>query len=65
MNGATPDEAGLARLYLGEARREQATGREDAAAFWWTQALVMALVAGEADITLDACHHLRAQHRLD
>jgi hypothetical protein len=59
------EEAGLARLYAGEARREQSSGRGEAAAFWWTQALVMALVAGDEGITVAARRHLRARQRLD
>lgn len=65
MNGPGADEAGLARLYAGEAERERACGRGEAAAFWWTQALVMALVAGEDGITVAARRHLRAERRLD
>jgi hypothetical protein len=58
-------EAELARLYAGEAGREQARGRADAAAFWWTQALVMALVAAETEIEVTARCNLRAERRLD
>lgn len=67
MSGALEamGEADLARLYAEEAGREQGLGRAEAAAFWWTQALVMALVADEAAIVVVARGHLRAAHRLD
>jgi len=58
-------EAALARLYAEEATREQARGRLEAAAFWWTQALVMALVADDTAIVVIARGHLRAERRLD
>ncbi len=57
--------AARARLYAGEAAREHASGRSEAAAFWWTQALVMALVADETAIVVTARRHLRAAGRLD
>jgi hypothetical protein len=60
-----PGEADLARLYAGEAVREQARGRAEAAAFWWTQALVMALVVDDTAIEVSARRHLRAGRRLD
>lgn len=63
--GAALGEAELAQLYAGEATREQGCGRGEAAAFWWTQALVMALVAGETEIKLTAEHHLRVERRID
>jgi hypothetical protein len=62
---AAPGEAELAQLYAGEAAREQGRGRGEAAAFWWTQALVMALVAGETEIKLTAERHLRVERRID
>ncbi len=58
-------EAELARLYADEARRETAHGRDEAAAFWWTQALVMALVADDTPIVVAASGSLRAGRRLD
>ncbi|MFP4126425.1 MAG: hypothetical protein ACLFU0_07235 [Alphaproteobacteria bacterium] len=65
LAGAAPGEAELAELYADEAAREQGRGRDEAAAFWWTQALVMALVAGAGEIRLTAEHHLRAGRRID
>jgi len=62
---AATSEAELARLYAEEAEREQALGRGEAAAFWWTQALVTALVAGETAILVAARRRLRAERRLD
>ena len=62
---AAPGEAALARLYAAEAARERDDGRADAAAFWWTQALVMALVADERGIVATARGQLRAARRLD
>jgi hypothetical protein len=62
---ATTEEAALARLYAAEAAREREDGRVDAAAFWWTQALVMALVADERGIVATARGQLRAARRLD
>jgi len=62
---AATSEAELARLYAEEAEREQALGRGEAAAFWWTQALVTALVAGETAIVVAARRRLRAERRLD
>jgi hypothetical protein len=67
VNGAVREagEAALARLYAAEAARERTCGRDEAAAFWWTQALVMALVAADAEIEVSARCNLRAEHRLD
>ena len=62
---AAAEEAALARLYAAEAARERDDGRAEAAAFWWTQALVMALVADERGIVATACGQLRAARRLD
>jgi hypothetical protein len=63
--GEAIGEAELARLYAAEAARERSRGRAAAAAFWWTQALVMALVAADTEIEVSARCNLRAEHRLD
>lgn len=62
---STPAEAALARLYAAEAEREGASGRAQAAAFWWTQALVLALAAGDASVVRVASTRLRTQGDLD
>lgn len=55
----------LAALYAGEARRVEGAGERTAAAFWWTQAYVMALVVGDERVITAARQRLRAAGCLD
>ncbi|MEZ5863029.1 MAG: hypothetical protein R3D25_02730 [Geminicoccaceae bacterium] len=62
---ASGDAAGLATLHRMAGDRALARGEADAAAFFWTQAHVWALVAGDEPLAEVLARRLRKAGRLD